>query len=148
MRRRPEPFLGRRRIDLTLARDRELAATKAVVEADEVEDRRRARHELGSESSKRCAETSGGAGARKPGVRQKLVHAGESALEDRDVILRRALLRAEHASRVRKRRRHVDERGRRNRELAQDLPQTGTSVNGRASTETDEKRPWLLVQCR
>ena len=53
--------MGRRRIDLTLARDRDLALAQVLVEADEVENRRRAWHELGPESSKRGTETSGGA---------------------------------------------------------------------------------------
>ena len=73
--------LGSRPVDLTFARDDELAALELRVESDEIEHRRRAGNEIGAERRERGAETSSRTRAGKRGVGRELGDGGEPALE-------------------------------------------------------------------
>src|SRR5204862_4613829 len=106
-------------------------------EVEAAQDLPRAGNQVRAERGERGAEPARSAGARELGVRRKLVHRSEAALEQPDLLRRGTLLRSEEPRRVQKRRQRVAEDGRGGRQLDEHLAQAGTAVHRRGTAETD-----------
>jgi hypothetical protein len=111
-----------------------------LVEAEQVEDGRGAGSELRAEERECRAEPASSPRTRQARVGTELRTPGESALEERDVVLGGALLRAEEAGGVAQPDVDVAQRDRRDRELADDLEQSCAAVDGGGAAECDDER--------
>src|SRR5439155_26587630 len=101
-----------RRVDRALAGNHEVCFANTVPETQSREDLPSAGYELGAERGKGRAEAARGAGSRQPGVGRELAHRGEPALQQLDLLRRRAFLRRKPQGRVSKRHERVAEDGR------------------------------------
>ena len=130
----------RRGVNLPLPRDDQVVLHDERIEVEEVENGRRSGNELSAKRRKRRAEAPGRTRPGQLRVRTKLLDRRQPALEDRDILLRRALLRSEKPRGVGEFRPHVAEGDRGHRELVHDLPQPGSSVDGRDTPEREHER--------
>src|SRR5262249_49217387 len=126
-------------VDRAFAGDDEVSRAEADVEVETPEDFPRPRNQLRAEQRERGPDTARRPGARKPCGRRELLHCGETALEQLDLLRRRALLRSEEPGRIQERRQRVAEDGRRRGQLVQRFSEAGAAVHRGGAAETDEQ---------